>query len=86
MCGWTGWTTTSLAARNLLLALDLSPDASAPVDPTIRAELIEGRDLHEHWADNMPVFMVMPGRQIRPAARESTREQLHEKTMLDRSP
>jgi hypothetical protein len=30
------------------------------IDPTIRSELIEGRDLHEHWEENMPVFNVSP--------------------------
>jgi hypothetical protein len=30
------------------------------VDPLLRAELIEGRDLHEHWPENMPLFNVTP--------------------------
>jgi hypothetical protein len=49
-----------IAARNLLHALDLDPATSVPVDPTMRAELIEGRDLHEHWTENMPVFNMTP--------------------------
>jgi hypothetical protein len=49
-----------IAARNLVRALELPPAASVSVDPTLRAELIEGRDLHEHWPDNMPVFNVTP--------------------------
>jgi hypothetical protein len=50
-----------LAARNLFRALDRPPPATTvSVDPTLRAELIEGRDLHEHWVENMPVFNVSP--------------------------
>jgi hypothetical protein len=49
-----------VAARNLLRALDLAPAASVSVDPTLRAELTEGRDLLEHWPENLPVFMVTP--------------------------
>ena len=51
---------TLIAARNLLRALDLPPATSVPVDPTLRAELTEGRDLHEHWVENLPVFNVTP--------------------------
>ncbi len=60
------WTAASerhfalIAARNLLRALDLDPANSVPVDPTLRTELIEGRDLLEHWRENMPVFRVRP--------------------------
>jgi hypothetical protein len=49
-----------VAARNLIQALDLAPAANVSVDPTLRAELIEGRHLHEHWPENMPVFNVTP--------------------------
>lgn len=49
-----------VAARNLVRALELEPAASVPVNPTLRAELIEGRDLHEHWPENMPLFNVRP--------------------------
>jgi hypothetical protein len=49
-----------VAARNLFRALDLAPTSSVSVDPILRAELIEGRDLQEHWPDNMPVFNVTP--------------------------
>lgn len=49
-----------VAARNLFLALDLDATTSVSVDPTLRAELIEGRDLHEHWPENLPVFNVTP--------------------------
>lgn len=49
-----------VAARNLFHALDLPPSARVSVDPTLRAELIEGRDLHEHWRENLPVFNVTP--------------------------
>jgi hypothetical protein len=33
---------------------------SVPVDPTLRAEIMEGRDLNEHWTENLPVFNVTP--------------------------
>ena len=49
-----------VAVRNLFQALDLPPASSVSVDPTLRSELIEGRDLHEHWPENMPVFNVTP--------------------------
>ena len=49
-----------IAARNLLHALDLAPAMTVSVDPTVRAELKEGRDLHEHWTENLPVFNVTP--------------------------
>jgi hypothetical protein len=49
-----------IAAHNLLQALDLAPATSVLVDATLRAELTEGRHLHEHWPDNMPVFNVRP--------------------------
>jgi hypothetical protein len=49
-----------VAARNLIHALDLEPASRVAVDPTIRAELIEGRDLLEHWVENLPVFNVWP--------------------------
>jgi hypothetical protein len=49
-----------IAARNLCRALDLPPATSVAIDPTVRAELIEGRDLHEHWDENVPIFNVTP--------------------------
>jgi hypothetical protein len=49
-----------IAAHNLLEALDLAPATNVSVDATLRAELTEGRHLHEHWSDNMPVFNVRP--------------------------
>jgi hypothetical protein len=49
-----------VAASHLLRALDLPPATSVPIDRTLRAELIEGRNLHEHWDENMPVFNVRP--------------------------
>jgi hypothetical protein len=45
-----------VAARNLFRALDLAPASSVPINPTLRAELTEGRNLHEHWPENMPLF------------------------------
>ncbi len=53
-----------VAARNLLRALDLDPRSKVPVEPTLRAELKEGRDLHEHWVENLPVFNVRPRPQV----------------------
>jgi hypothetical protein len=47
-----------VAARNLFRALDLPPPMRVSVDPILRDELIEGRDLHEHWSENMPIFNV----------------------------
>jgi len=49
-----------IAARNLVRALELPPATSVAIDETLRAELIEGRDLNEHWDENMPVFNVHP--------------------------
>jgi hypothetical protein len=40
-------------------AIDLAGEDFG-VDETIRSELKEGRDLHEHWVDNLPVFNVHP--------------------------
>lgn len=48
-----------IAARNLLKAIDLM-DHPPTVGTVIRAELIEARDLVEHWTENMPVFNVTP--------------------------
>lgn len=49
-----------VAVRNLLRALDLDPPSGVPIDQAVRDELLEGRDLHEHWDENMPVFNVTP--------------------------
>jgi hypothetical protein len=49
-----------IATRHLFKALDLDPPMKVSVDPTLRSELVEGRDLHEHWVENMPVFNVTP--------------------------
>jgi hypothetical protein len=51
-----------VAARNLFHALDLPSASTVSVDSTLRSELIEGRDLHEHWTENLPVFNVRPRR------------------------
>jgi hypothetical protein len=40
--------------------LNLPPAAKVSVELTLHAELIAGRDLVEHWAENMPVFNVTP--------------------------
>lgn len=41
-------------------ALELTPASTVDVDDTLRAELIEGPNLHEHWKEQMPVFDVNP--------------------------
>lgn len=61
-----------VAANNLLRALDLDPETSVPVDPTVRAELREVRDLHEHWDENLGVFNVTP-RPVEPKHRSGKR-------------
>ena len=48
-----------IAAHHLVRTIDLA-QAGIAIDRTIHDELIEGRDLHEHWRENMPVFMVKP--------------------------
>jgi hypothetical protein len=62
---------TLVAARHLIEALAFDPAASVPVDPTVRDELVEGRNLHEHWRENLPVFNVTPRAQ---APRRSGRD------------
>jgi hypothetical protein len=59
-----------VAARNLLHALDLAPASGVSIDQTLRDELKEGRDLHEHWLDYLPVFNVTP-RPAQPARYKS---------------
>jgi hypothetical protein len=49
-----------VAARNLFRALALDPPMNVSVDQTLRSELVESRDLHEHWPENMPIFNVTP--------------------------
>jgi hypothetical protein len=51
---------TLVAAWHLIDAVDLAPTRTIPIDPTLRAELIEGRHLHEHWRENLPVFSNTP--------------------------
>lgn len=51
-----------VAARHLLTALELDPPSTVAIDQTMRAEIIEGRDLHEHWLENLPLFNVRPRR------------------------
>jgi hypothetical protein len=60
---WSAWMEhhfALVAAAHLMQALTLSPASSVPIDETLRDELKQGRDLHEHWVDNMPVFNVSP--------------------------
>jgi hypothetical protein len=49
-----------IAAHHLLDALELPPASDVPIDPILRDELAQRRDLLEHWEDNLPVFMVTP--------------------------
>jgi hypothetical protein len=49
-----------IAARNLIHALELPAGDPIPVDAALRDEIVQGRDLHEHWSENMPVFNVTP--------------------------
>jgi hypothetical protein len=51
-----------VAARHLLRALDFEPATRISIDSTLRAELIEGPHLLEHWPENLPVFLVTPRR------------------------
>ena len=48
-----------VAAAHLLRALDMAGQPIT-VNATLAAEINEGRDLHEHWDENMPVFNLMP--------------------------
>lgn len=56
-----------VACGHLLRALDLAANPIA-VEPSLKADLIAGRDLHEHWIDNMPVFNVTPRQKKPPRA------------------
>ena len=49
-----------VAANNLLTAIDLKGPHSVRVQQTTRDELVQARDLHEHWRENMPIFNVTP--------------------------
>jgi hypothetical protein len=51
-----------IAARNLIHAIDMAGGEIA-IEQTIRYELIEGRDLNEHWRENLPIFRVTPRRE-----------------------
>ena len=51
-----------VATHHLLVALDLPPASTVAVDPRLRTALTEGRHLHEHWPQHMPVFNVNPPR------------------------
>jgi hypothetical protein len=48
-----------IAVRNLLRALALL-EPPFKVSEKLAAELIAGRDLHEHWVENMPIFNRRP--------------------------
>jgi hypothetical protein len=65
---------TLIAAHHLLVALDLDPASDVPIDPTLRAELKEGRHLHEHWTENMPVFHTASPRRPPKPPRQSGKD------------
>src|SRR5581483_1606916 len=48
-----------IAARHLLRASDML-DPKLPVPSVVSAEVIEGRDLHEHWDENLEIFNTTP--------------------------
>lgn len=54
-----------IAAGKLLQAIPLLSEPPA-IDPTVRAELKEVRDLLEHWTDDMPLFNVTPQKEQTP--------------------
>jgi hypothetical protein len=59
---WQGETERHLllvATRNLLFSVALM-DNPPKVDPVVAKELVEVRDLNEHWDENMPVFQSSP--------------------------
>lgn len=47
------------AAGHLLKALKMR-QSQITIDPVVAAELKEGRDLHEHWDENVPIFNTTP--------------------------
>jgi hypothetical protein len=59
------WHFCLIAARNLIGALDLL-DSPIAFEQIVRDEIIETRDLNEHWKENMPVFNTRP-RTLQPA-------------------
>jgi len=61
-----------VAARNLMIALELEPASEVAIDQAVRDELIEARNLNEHWVENMPTFNVRP-RKVQPRHRSGRR-------------
>jgi hypothetical protein len=51
-----------VAVHHLFQALGLPGAVTISIDDTLQKELTEARHLHEHWAQNMPVFNVRPRR------------------------
>lgn len=49
-----------IAARHLVEALELDPPTGVVLDSTMGDELVDGRNLLEHWVEGMPVFNVRP--------------------------
>jgi len=46
-----------VAADHLIKALEMF-DSPPPIEPMVKAELAEARDLNEHWDENLPHFHV----------------------------
>jgi hypothetical protein len=65
-----------VAAGNLLDALALDPPSTVPIDRIMRDDLIDGRNVHEHWTEHMPIFSTKPLGELR----------LSGKSFADRNP
>ncbi len=64
-----------IAANNLLKAIKLM-DHPPKVDLAVSKELIEVRDLNEHWVENMPIFNVWPRRRAPGTPGQGSRQAL----------
>jgi hypothetical protein len=49
-----------IAAHHLVRTIDKLSEGEFRLDRIVHDELKEGRDLHEHWIENVPVFNVTP--------------------------
>jgi hypothetical protein len=67
-----------IAAGNLVQALELGPPTNVTLDRVMRNEIVDGRNLLEHWVENMPVFNMDPrGRVPSGSQRFATRNPRH---------
>lgn len=48
-----------IAARSLVHGMEML-DPPLPIDSDVRADIIDVRDLLEHWVENMPIFNTTP--------------------------